>query len=703
MNWFRGGKTTDGIAGRDLFRRAQDKVNAVAWFEPDGTVIGVNAAFSKLCGYPEDEIAGENVRILLPAGQKQDPQHLSMWNRLVKGASHLGEVHYAKQDGAPLWLNVSIVPVYGAEAAVSALVMTAIDITEAKLLSLDARAKMLALDRYQAVIEFDARGTILTANDNFCRDLGYDLTEIVGQHHSLFIEPSEVDGVNYKQLWVDLAAGRQKSGVFRRKSKSGEDVWLRAIYAPIPGRNGQIERVVKIATDITETQKAIIDAQCKSEAVNRSQAVIEFQPDGTLITANKNFLDAMGYSASEVEGHNHRLFVDADEAASGSYQELWNDLRQGKSRAGQFRRKSKTGDVVWINATYSPVQDPSGRVLKVIKFASVVTEQHVAMESMSRAIHALASGEADIRMGAEAKGAYAALRNTFNRAMEQRETLMKSMVETSQRMLEEATEVSTIANDLAKRAEGQAATLEETAAAMEEISATVDSTADNAKKADQAARSASEEARQGHSVVADTVEAMKWIEEGSRQISSIVETIDAITFQTNLLALNAGVEAARAGEAGRGFAVVASEVRALAQRAAEASKEIEGLITQNNKHVAKGSGFVQATGDVLVKIVAAIDSVVLNVKDISQAAGEQVTSIKEVSGSTSQMYRVTQHTAELAERSAASAGALTDRARRLLELANSMYHTDGPEVASASVGDVRETKRFDAARTLRRA
>lgn len=289
MNWFRGGKTTDGIAGRDLFRRAQDKINAVAWFDPDGTVIGVNAPFSKLCGYLEEEIAGQNVRILLPDGQKQDPHHLSMWNRLIKGASHLGEVHYAKKDGSPLWLNVSIVPVYGAEAAVSALVMTAIDITENKLLSLDARAKMLALDRYQAVIEFDATGTILTANDNFCRDLGYDLAEIAGQHHSLFVHPSEVEGVAYKQLWTDLAAGRQRSGVFRRKSRAGADVWLRAIYAPIPGQDGQIERVVKIATDITETQKGIIDAQYKSEAVDRSQAVIEFQPDGSIITAKKIF------------------------------------------------------------------------------------------------------------------------------------------------------------------------------------------------------------------------------------------------------------------------------------------------------------------------------------------------------------------------------------------------------------------------------
>lgn len=703
MKWFRGGKTTDGMAGRELFRRAQDKVNAVAWFEPDGTVVGVNAPFSKLCGYPEDEIVGKNVRILLPAGKKQDPQHLSMWNRLVKGASHLGEVHYAKQDGSPLWLNVSIVPVHGMEAAVSALVMTAIDITEAKLLALDARAKMLALDRYQAVVEFDVRGTVLSANDNFCRDLGYDLADIVGKNHSLFVEPAEAEGVNYKQHWVDLAAGRQRSGVFRRKSKHGEDLWIRAIYAPIPGPDGQIEKVVKIATDVTETQKGILDAQRISEAVHRSQAVVEFQPDGSVIRANKTFLDALGYAASEVEGHHHRLFVDPDDAVSEPYRKLWESLRLGKFRAGQFRRKSKTGEEVWINATYIPVLDPSGQVLKVIKFATVVTEQHVALESMSKAIQALARGEAGIRMGAEVKGVYRALRDTFNTAMEQREAMMKEMVETSQRMLEESTEVSTIANDLAKRAEGQAATLEETAAAMEEISATVDSTADNAKKADQSARSASEEARQGHSVVADTVEAMKWIEEGSRQISSIVETIDAITFQTNLLALNAGVEAARAGEAGRGFAVVASEVRALAQRAAEASKEIEGLITQNNKHVAKGSGFVQATGDVLVKIVAAIDSVVLNVKEISEAAGEQVTSIKEVSGSTSQMDRVTQHTAELAERSAASAAALTDRARRLLELANSINHNDAVEVASTIVGGLRDANRFDAARSLRRA
>ena len=404
--------------------------------------------------------------------------------------------------------------------------------------------------------------------------------------------------------------------------------------------------------------------------------MIEFDASGIILDANKNFLDTVGYRLDEIRGKHHRIFVDPQEAKSSQYEKFWEKLNRGEYDEGHYRRFGKNGNLIVLQAMYNPIRDPDGKVVKVVKFATDITERQLATEGMARGLSALANNEVDVRMGPEVAGDFASLREAFNGAMVQREDLARSIVVACERMLKDATELASNSNDLSRRAENQAATLEETAAAMEEISATVNSTAKNADAAESAARSASDQAGHGQQVVADTIEAMERIEGGSRQISSIVETINAISFQTNLLALNAGVEAARAGDAGRGFAVVASEVRALAQRAAEASKEIESLIAENSRQVSEGVGHVTRTGEVLGEIVEAVGSVMSSVVDITKAASEQVTGIKEITTATTEMDQTTQRTAQLAEGSASSAKALTNQAGSLLDLANAIRKAD---------------------------
>ena len=667
---FRRSSRNDQAAIRDALAIQQtlDKVQAVIWFDLDGTILDANENFLAALGYELDEIQGNHHRMFVEPGVADSAEYREFWDHLASGAFHRGEFERVRKDGGRIWIEASYNPVLDEAGKPVKVVKFAIDITEAKARSSEATSKLNALSKSQAVIEFDLDGTILTANDNFLNAMGYRLDEVQGKHHRIFVAPDYAGSPEYKTFWDELATGRYHSGEFRRLTKKGHEVWIQASYNPILGASGQPVKVVKFASDVTAAKLAASDSAGQLEAISKSQAVIAFEPDGTILSANDNFLATMGYSEDEIVGRHHRMFVDPETAKSEEYGAFWDDLKAGNFRSGEYKRFGKGGKEVTIQASYNPIFNPGGKVYKVVKYASVVSDKEKVLDALVERMKALSKGDLTVRMPDAMAEEFAEIRDAFNDTVIRLDELVGGILDTSILIADETSAISDNANNLSGRGERQAATVEETSAAMEEILQTVTTTSANAEKATSMATTASENAQSGGAIVESAVEAMTRIQASTKEIEKILEVIDGIAFQTNLLALNAGVEAARAGDAGRGFAVVASEVRALAQRASESAGEINELITRSNKEVAEGAQLVNQSGEALSEIVNDVAAVVDGIEGILTATSEQTSAIKEVNEAISDIDSTTQQTAALAEESAAASKQLADRAKQLREL-----------------------------------
>ncbi|PIB93716.1 methyl-accepting chemotaxis protein [Caulobacter sp. FWC2] len=527
---------------------------------------------------------------------------------------------------------------------------------------------LAAIGRALAIIEFDTAGKILTANENFCAAMGYALSEIKGRHHSLFVEPDYARSAEYTAFWAKLGRGEFDAREYLRIGKGGAEVWIQASYNPVRNGKGVVTKVVKVATVITAEKLRNAEFEGKIEAISRAQAVIEFTPDGQVVTANENFLKALGYALSEVQGQHHRMFVEPALARSAEYQDFWKTLNNGEFVAAEFKRIGKGGREVWIQASYNPIFDAKKRVIKVVKFATDVTPRVRAVEEVAKGLEQLASNNLKHRIEAAIDPAFEKVRHDFNTAMGMLDETMTAVSGSTDGVSSGAEEIAAASDDLSRRTEQQAASLEETAAALDEITATVRRSAEGAKQASVAASSARADAVTSGQVVGEAVAAMGEIDSSSRQITQIIGVIDEIAFQTNLLALNAGVEAARAGDAGRGFAVVAQEVRALAQRSADAAKEIKALIATSSAQVERGVKLVGETGRVLTGIVEKVAQIDGLISEIAKSSQEQATGLHEVNTAVNQMDQVTQQNAAMVEEATAAAANLKAGSRELAQL-----------------------------------
>ncbi|WP_337270188.1 methyl-accepting chemotaxis protein [Oryzifoliimicrobium ureilyticus] len=410
-----------------------------------------------------------------------------------------------------------------------------------------------------------------------------------------------------------------------------------------------------------------LDFQGQMEAISRVQGIIEFTVEGEIATANDNFLKAIGYRLDEIRGRSHAMLVAPEYAASPEYVQFWDALRRGEAQTAEFTRYGKNGKVVVINASYNPILDAKGKVTKVVKFATDVTERVHAVNTVGAALKKLAQGDLSFSIDQPFAPDFEDLRLTMNEAIVQMRTALAAVAHSTDQIDTGTREISKSAEDLSKRTEQQAASLEQTAAALDEITVNVTNAAKRAEEARHAAATASENAQQSGKVVADAVGAMSRIATSSNQISNIIGVIDEIAFQTNLLALNAGVEAARAGEAGKGFAVVAQEVRELAQRSAQAAKEIKDLIRNSSDEVSTGVKLVSQTGEALRTIQENIVVVNDHMEAITSSTKEQATGLSEVNSAVNQMDQVTQQNAAMVEETNAASAALAQETARLRE------------------------------------
>jgi methyl-accepting chemotaxis protein len=409
-------------------------------------------------------------------------------------------------------------------------------------------------------------------------------------------------------------------------------------------------------------------AQAVLDALDNSLAIIEFTPDGKIVRANNNFCNAMGYTAGEVIGQHHSLFVEPAYAQSPEYRAFWDKLRRGEFDAQQYLRIGKGGRRVWIQASYNPVRGADGRIEKVVKIATDITARVHAVHVVGNALADLAEGKLEQRISEIFPADLEKIRTDFNKAAEALQDALSRVASSTHTIANAANEIGSASDDLSHRTEQQAASLEETAAALEEITATVKKTAANAKEASHSVVGAKDAAENGGRVVETAVKAMDAISQSSRQITDIIGVIDEIAFQTNLLALNAGVEAARAGEAGKGFAVVASEVRALAQRSSEAAKQIKALINTSSEQVRDGEKYVGETGQALKRIIDQVLHINSLVGEMAQAAEQQATGIEQVNAAVAQMDQATQQNAAMVEQSTAAARNLAGETGALTEL-----------------------------------
>ncbi|MEA9490235.1 methyl-accepting chemotaxis protein [Xanthomonas campestris] len=568
---------------------AMDRVMAVIEFDLEGRILDANHNFLALMGYRLEDVVGKHHRMFVHPSERESDGYRQFWDTLRRGDFHAGRYCRLGNGEREVWINASYNPLLDRSGKPYRVVKYATDITAQVRQTADFEGRIDAIDKVMAVIEFSLDGTVLDANANFLEVMGYRLDEIRGQHHRLFVEPAQRQSAEYRVFWEKLGRGEFDAGRYKRVGRDGREVWIQASYNPVLDERGRPYKVIKYATDITRQVVESADADGRIQAIAKVMGVIEFDLDGRVLSANDNFLAILGYRADEAIGKHHSVFVDAAYSASEDYRQFWAKLARGQFDAGRYRRLRKDGSTAWIQASYNPILDVSGRPYKVVKYATDVTDQVRSAERMR--------------------------------------DLVRQTMGIAQNVQREAHHISASNQELVSRAASQSDAVQQTSTSIEQLAETVRANSENAGAAQHMAEESATVARKGAHVIAEVVQTTSSIRKATDRIGQIIEVIDGIAFQTNILALNAAVEAARAGEQGRGFAVVATEVRSLAQRCSVSAREIRSLIEDATNQVGDGSRLAEQAGKVMQDMVTSVLKVTATVEQIAAASQVQAQDI----------------------------------------------------------------------------
>ena len=548
---------------RAIFQDFQSKVEAidrsmaVIEFDLKGNVLTANRNFIRIFGYEIEEIQGVHHRLFCDADHVRSLEYRDFWEALGNGAFQSGEYRRFGKNGREVWIQASYNPVLDDDGRPLKIVKYALDITEDKILNTENAGRVNAIERSSAVVEFDINGVVLAVNDIFLETMGYGRDEVIGRHHRMFCDQDYSETPAYRDFWRKLGGGEFEVAEYRRLAKGGREVWLQASYNPIFDAEGRQVKVVKYATDVTKVKTANAEYEGKVNAMSRAQAVIEFDLEGNVLTANSNFLDALGYTLREVQGKHHKMFCEPGFVVSSEYRDFWARLSRGEYYTGLYKRISKHGYPVWIQATYNPIFGLDGKPMKVVKFSIDVTQQI------------------------------------------EREQLIQGRVQ-----------------DMTQ--------------SINLLSQSISEISNSTRKSTELAAETQAEARRGSDTLRRSMDATKAIQASSDDINAIVQVIGDIANQTNLLAFNAAIEAARAGEHGLGFSVVADEVRKLAEKSSQATREITKLIGESVGRVRQGGDISLQAADNFERIVKGVEQTTTSIEAIHSATKEQTAATQTV-------------------------------------------------------------------------
>ncbi|WP_423820763.1 PAS domain S-box protein [Salinisphaera sp. SPP-AMP-43] len=361
------------------------KSHAVIVFDMHGTILDANDRFASAMGYTRDEVIGEHHRIFVEPSFAHSIEYAQFWRRLRRGDNDTGQYRRVAKDGSSVWLQASYNPIFDMQGQPIKVVKYASIITEDKRQQADHQGQIAAIHRSQCVVSFDLQGHVIDANDNFLQLMGYRYCEVRGQNHRMFVPAKEAEGEAYADFWAQLQLGIPRVAEFKRVAKGGREVWLQATYNPIFDMDGRPFKIVKYATDVTQDKQRQADFEGRIDAIDKSQGVAEFDPDGRILSANDNFLAIFGYTLDELQGRHHRLLLTPGAASTQEYDELWATLRSGRFHSGLYKRVGKAGEDVWLQATYTPVLDLNGKPYKIIKLATDVSANIAMAEAYDEA------------------------------------------------------------------------------------------------------------------------------------------------------------------------------------------------------------------------------------------------------------------------------------------------------------------------------
>jgi methyl-accepting chemotaxis protein len=648
-----------------------------------GDILSINDKFIEVSQYSREELIGRPHNTTRHPDMSKDV-FKELWGTIGRGKTFRGIIKNRKKDGEPYYVDAVIAPVIGDNGKPRKYLGVRYDITESEIERQNLKGMMAGMNSSNLIAEYALDGTILHANPMLLDAFGYEPKELVGKHHRVLVDDAVAQSAEYLDLWAAVAKGKHASLAVKSKKKDGGVIWIRGVFGAIKDEKDRVLKLYSLAIDITNEKILEQNKQRQADEVNRTQAVIEFTKHGICLSANDNFCSAMGYRLDEIKGKHHSMFVEPSVRESQEYKQFWFDLNAGQFQTAEFKRIGKGGREVWLQATYFPMFDVAGSVVRVEKVATDITlavnarhekiradqqeklaavEMEVKVADLLAVVGAASSGDLTRQIGSYGDDAIGKVATGLGKLISDLRVSIMGIGQTAMGVASAAEELLAVSQQVARSADESTTQAKTVSMNSEQVSANVTVVAASSEEMlasiREISKSATESSRIARSAVAmadETNQTIGKLGVSSIEIGKVIKVITSIAQQTNLLALNATIEAARAGEAGKGFAVVANEVKELAKETARATEDISLKIEA-----------IQNDTKAAVTAIGEVGTIINKVNDISStiasAVEEQTATTNEIGRNVSDAARGTTEIARNINMVAASAESTTAGAK----------------------------------------